>query len=215
MTVVSFRRLTWNLAALLTVALSVNSARGDAIPASATSFGFTTSGQIGSEGVTGFNALSFRSQTDPVWGTTGARYLGQFLTAPLPPGLTTTYKDTPFSISILPVGLNYNDTWYTSDLQPVVLKGKLNGTLTGGGYSNLVATFDPVDPWVDVVKSGISGAETFLSGVGPFLIGGLGTTNAMMNWAVVSAAPVPEPSTLMVIGSGLTLLCLARRKSWI
>jgi len=32
---------------------------------------------------------------------------------------------------------------------------------------------------------------------------------------VVSAAPVPEPSTLMVIGSGLTLLCLARRKSWI
>jgi hypothetical protein len=215
MTVVSFRRFALKFAALLTIIASADSVRADSISVSAPSLGFTTSGQVSSEGVTGFNALSFKSQTDPVWGSTGARYIGQFLTGPLPPGLTTTYNDTPFSISILPAGLNYEDTWYTKDLQPIVLKGKLNGTLTGTGYSSVVATFDPIDPWVDIVKGGIPGAETFLSGIGPFLINGQGVTNAMINWAIVAAAPVPEPSTLMVIGSGLTLVCLARRQRWI
>jgi len=215
MTVVSFRRFAITLAAFFTCVLSAHSARGAAMATSAPSLGFTTSGQIGTEGVSGFNALSFLSQSQPIWGTTGSRYLGQFISAPLPPGVTTTYQNTPFSISILPTGLNYEDTWYTKDLQPIVLKGRLNGTLSAGGFSNIVASFDPIDPWVDIVKGGIKGTETFLTGIGPFLVGGAGSTNVMMNWALLTASPVPEPSTLVVIASGLTLACFARRRRWI
>lgn len=180
-----------------------------------TSFGFTTSGQIGSEGVTGFSAISFRSQADPIWGTTGTRYLGQFLTAPMPPGLTTTYNNTSFSISLLPVGLQLDGTWYTQNLQPIVLKGRLNGSITGSDYSNVVATFDPVNPWVDIVQGGVPGSTTFLSGIGPFVIKSNGTTDASMSWLTLanpSPVPVPEPTTLAIFASGLVIAWAARRK---
>ena len=179
------------------------------------SFGFTTSGQIGSDGVTGFNAISFRSQADPIWGTTGSRYLGQFLTAPMPPGLTTTYNNTSFSISLLPVGLQLDGNWYTQNLQPIVLKGRLNGTLNGTDYSNVVATFDPVNPWVDIVQGGLSGSTTFLSGIGPFVIKSNGTTDATMSWLTLanpSPVPVPEPSTLAIFASSLAVAWAARRR---
>jgi hypothetical protein len=181
----------------------------------ATSFGFTTSGQIGTDGVTGFNAISFRSQADPIWGTTGTRYLGQFLTAPLPPGVTTTYNNTSFSISLLPVGLQLDGNWYTQNLQPVVLKGRLNGTLNGSDYSNVVASFDPVNPWVDIVQGGLSGSTTFLSGVGPFVIKSAGTTDATMSWLTLanpSPVPVPEPTTLAIFASGMAIAWAARRR---
>ncbi|MFM1801751.1 MAG: hypothetical protein RJA81_1103 [Planctomycetota bacterium] len=179
------------------------------------SLGFTTSGQIGSEGITGINALSFKSQNDPVWGTTGTRYLGQFLVAPLPNGVTTSYNNTPFSVSILPLGLQVNDIWYTNT-EPIVLKGRLNGTVTGNTYSSLVATFDPVDPWVDIVQGGVPNYQTFLTGVGPFLVNPDNSTQVSMNWMLVeNVVPVPEPSTIIVISSGLSLFWVARRKQWI
>lgn len=200
---------------VLSSAINVASSHAAAI-SSVPSYGFTTSGQIGSEGISGINALSYRSQTDPIWGTTGTRYLGQFLVAPLPNGVTTTYKDTPFSISILPAGLQVNDTWYTQNLQPIVLKGTLNGSMTGNNYSNVVATFDPVDPWVDIVQGGIPGYQTFLSGVGPFVVNPGGTTDVSMNWLLVAnPVPVPEPSTLVVIASGLSLAWVARKRQWL
>jgi len=215
MTVGSFRMFAITLATICTITVAAKPAHGSAMQASAPSFGFTTSGQISGEGITGVNALSFLSQSQPIWGTTGSRYIGQFMAAPLPPGITTTYRNTPFSISVLPAGLNVDDTWYTKDLQPIILTGRLNGSLSAGGISNVVASFDPVDPWVDIVKGGIDGSETFLTGVGPFIVSGSGSTNVNLNWALVTASPVPEPSTLAVIASGFTLACYARRRRWI
>lgn len=180
-----------------------------------TSFGFTTSGQVGLDGVTGFNAISYKSQANPIWGTTGSRYLGQFLTSPLPPGMSTTYTNTPFSISILPTGLQLNSNWYTSNLQPIVLKGRLNGSITGTDYSSVVASFDPVDPWVDIVQGGLPDNRTFLSGIGPFVVNSSATTNVTMSWLTLanpSAVPVPEPSTLAVLVSGISLAWMARRR---
>ncbi|MFM7316938.1 MAG: hypothetical protein ACKO5E_08300 [bacterium] len=180
------------------------------------SFGFTTSGQIGSSGITGFNSISYQSQADPIWGTTGSRYLGKFLVGPLPEGLSTTYADTPFSISVLPAALQVNDTWYKDGLQPIVLTGRLNGMITGTSYSNVVASFDPVSPWVDIVKGGVPDNQTFLAGTGPFLIKAGGTTDATMNWSLIptsaSPVPVPEPTAFMVIASGLTIGLVARRR---
>ena len=177
-----------------------------------TSFGFTTSGQVGLDGVTGFNAISYKSQANPIWGTTGSRYLGQFLTSPLPPGMSTTYTNTPFSISILPTGLQLNSNWYTSNLQPIVLKGRLNGSITGTDYSSVVAS---VDPWVDIVQGGLPDNRTFLSGIGPFVVNSAATTNVTMSWLTLanpSAVPVPEPSTLAVLVSGISLAWMARRR---
>ena len=183
--------------------------------ASVPSFGFTTSGQIGSSGITGFNTISYQSQADTIWGTTGNRYLGKFLVGPLPEGLSTTYADTPFSISVLPAALQVDDVWYKNDLQPIVLTGRLNGSITGTTYSNVVASFDPVSPWVDIVKGGVPGNQTFLAGTGPVLVSAGTTTDAYMNWALVPSAspvPVPEPTTFMIIASGLTIGLLARKR---
>jgi hypothetical protein len=183
--------------------------------ASVPSFGFTTSGQVGNEGVSGFNTISYQSQPDPIWGTTGNRFLGKFLVGPLPDGISTTYTNTPFSISVLPSALQVNDVWYRDDLQPVVLKGRLNGMITGTGYSNVVASFDPVSPWVDVVKGGVPGNQTFLAGTGPFLISPNGTTDASLNWALVGSAspvPVPEPTTLLIIASGFAFGLISQRR---
>jgi len=179
------------------------------------SFGFTTSGQIGTDGVSGFNTISYQSQPDTIWGTTGNRFLGKFLVGPLPDGITTTYTNTPFSISVLPSALQVNDIWYKNDLQPVVLKGRLNGMISGTTYSNVVASFDPVSPWVDIVKGGIPGNQTFLAGTGPFLISPNGTTDANMNWALIgspSPVPVPEPTAFMIIASGLAVGLISKRR---
>lgn len=193
---------------------ATNSATAGSI-SSVPSFGFTTSGQIGSSGITGFNTISYQSQADPIWGTTGSRYLGKFLVGPLPEGISTTYANTPFSISVLPAALQVNDTWYKDGLQPVVLTGRLNGMITGTSYSNVVASFDPVSPWVDIVNGGVPGNQTFLAGTGPFLVAAGGTTDATMNWALIPSAspvPVPEPTAFMIIASGLTVGLVARRR---
>lgn len=202
--------------ALFSLSLAFNQCEVQAAAISSSpSLGLTTSGQIGSEGISGINALSYISQTDTAWGTTGTRYLGQFLMAPLPNGVTTTYNNTPFSISILPAGLNVDDTWYTQNLEPVVLKGTLNGSVVAGGYSSVVATFNPVDPWVDIVQGGVPGYQTFLTGVGPFIVNSNGTSNVSMNWMMVAnPVPVPEPSTLIVVTSGLSLVWVARKRRW-
>lgn len=209
-------RATQAFTALLLVLGLAGGSFADAINTTpVTSFGFTTSGQIGSEGVTGFNAISFKSQADPIWGTTGSRYLGQFLSAPMPPGVSTTYNNTPFSISLLPLGIQYNDTWYTSSLQPVVLKGRLNGTVSGAEYSSVVASFDPVNPWADIVQGGLPNANTFLSGIGPILLKGGSTTDATMTWQPVAnpaPVPVPEPSTIAIFASGLAIAWLGRSR---
>jgi hypothetical protein len=129
--------------------------------------------------------------------------------------MSTTYTNTPFSISILPTGLQLNSNWYTSNLQPIVLKGRLNGSITGTDYSSVVASFDPVDPWVDIVKGGISDNRTFLSGIGPFVVNSAATTNVTMSWLTLanpSAVPVPEPSTLAVLVSGISAAWMARRR---
>ena len=94
---------------------------------------YSTSGAIGSAGVTGFDAVSFQSATAiPAPGPTSIS-LGDFQVAALPSGVATTYANTPFTITFLP----YQSSTAGS---PLVLQGTLNGTVNGS-TSNIVATF--------------------------------------------------------------------------
>jgi PEP-CTERM motif len=80
----------------------------------------------------------------------------------------------------------------------------------------VVASFDPVDPWVDIIQGGIPNTKTFLSGIGPFILNTAGITDVTMSWMTLlspTVVPVPEPSTLAVISSGLMLAWIARRRS--
>ncbi len=154
------KTLGWTGLRTSAVALSLafgaaSAARADVIsmPATAT-IDYSTSGQIDtSAGVTGTNVISYDSitpgKTDAAGNVEGSFTspsqfsLGNFVVAALPVGQSTTYTNTPFSITYISTSVNGatpspNDT-------PIVLTGVLNGTITGGSQSSAVATFDKAD----------------------------------------------------------------------
>jgi hypothetical protein len=103
---------------------------------------YSTSGTIDSAGVSGTPVISFNSVLNSSFQSPSSFSLGDFQVAALPDGQTTTYADTPFHITYLVNTLdgsapNPNET-------PIQVSGVLNGTITGGNQSHVVATFDPI-----------------------------------------------------------------------
>ena len=110
---------------------------------------YSTAGSIDtSVGVTGANVISFvptppagSALTSTTVDASSNLPLGSFQVAALPAGTTTTYNDTPFSITFLPT--KYNGIALT-DPNPVTITGTLSGQVTGPYQSSVVATFNPI-----------------------------------------------------------------------
>lgn len=192
------------LAPVLVLALALPATAGS-MPNDNPLISYSTSGAIGSAGVTGFNAVSFQSATAvPAPGSTSIS-LGDFQLAALPPGLTTTYVNTPFTITFLP----YQST---TAGPPIVLEGTLNGTLDGS-KSTIVATFadpsatNPTAPLAQSFKAGSYAGNLTLSG------NRIALTNSGGSFGVsaeISPAAVPEPTALALLFAGLSAAGLRR-----
>lgn len=203
-------------------------------------FSYSTSGQIdpntgvSGEGVTGINVISFDSVPLDSQGKAGNSFvtptsfsLGSFRVSPLPEGQSTTYTNTPFSITFLPQSVNGDPI---SGATPVVLKGLLNGTVTGSGQSDVIATFTPqgstTDPNNDPFAFGFkteTGNSTYANTlrilsdkvalVPSTSNGGLTTVQGQV---LSTASPIPEPTTIalfLTAAAGLGLRQRLRRKA--
>ena len=189
------------LAPVLVLALALPAA-ADSMSNSNPLISYSTSGAIGSAGVTGFNAVSFQSATAIPAPGPASISLGDFQVAALPSGLTTTYANTPFTITFLP---------YQSSTagQPIVLQGMLNGSISGAN-SSIVATFgDPssTSPLTQQFQAGSYTGNLTLSGnqIALSNSGGSFTVSAQ-----ISPAAVPEPTTLAILFAGLSAAGLRR-----
>lgn len=204
------------------------------------SFSYSTSGQVdpttgvSSEGVEGINVIGFDSVPLDAKGVANNSFvtptsfsLGSFRVSPLPEGQSTTYTNTPFSITFLPQKVNGD---VISGAGPVMLKGVLNGTVTGAGQSDVIASItpqgDPTDPANDpfafAFKTDTAGntyANTLrilsdkVALVPSTSNGGMTTVQGQV---ISSASPIPEPTTIalfLVAAAGMGLRHRLRRKA--
>jgi hypothetical protein len=176
---------------------------------------YTTSGGPGTTGVTGAPAISFVPVQDDAVDTASNISLGTFVVAGLTNGETTTYNNTPFTLSLIPNSFNgmaLNDS-------AVQIKGTLSGTVSGSNQSSVVATFDPITNLTFAIGSGTGTLK--LPNTSELLVpstteNGQTTIQAqVLTSGIVSEAP--EPSTIAlflstVCGLGLRRYVQSRRK---
>jgi hypothetical protein len=187
--------------------------------------GYGTAGSIdassAADGVTGANVISFIPiKTAQVDGSSNIS-LGFFQVAGQAAGQSTTYTNTPFSITYVPGSVDGNAVSST-----ISITGFLNGTVTGNDFSTVVATFNPltkgsfqVVDGKNLVTSSLSipqGSQLLvpsLTGNGETTVEGLIATSG----SPVNETPAPEPSTIALFlstvgGLGLRKYVLARRQ---
>lgn len=104
---------------------------------------YSTSGTIDSVGITGTPVISFNSVLNSSFGAPSSFSLGDYQVAALPDGQTTTYNDTAFHITYLVNSLG-DGTKPDPNETPLRVSGVLNGSITGGNQSHVIATFDPI-----------------------------------------------------------------------
>ena len=103
---------------------------------------YSTAGSIDtSTGVTGANVISFVPINNVTVDGTSNLPLGSFQVAALPVGTTTTYNDTPFSITFVPESYTLNGN-SMPDPSPITVTGTLTGIENGPYQSSVVATFN-------------------------------------------------------------------------
>jgi hypothetical protein len=110
---------------------------------------YSTTGVIGTDGVTGAPAVTFRGVVDGTMTTGTPLSLGAFGVTPPGEG-TTTYHQTPFTIDYHATSVAGSTP---SPNEVGELHGLLSGTVSASGQSSLVAAFDHV-----VIQGGTSGA---------------------------------------------------------
>jgi hypothetical protein len=203
----------------------------DAAAISATSsdaiLGYSTAGSVDTtkagDGVSGTNVISFVPITNSQVSATSNVPLGSFQVASELTGQSTTYTNTPFSISFIPATVA-GETPSTSS--PVMITGVLNGTISGSNQSSVVATFNTFNGVSTVNTSAGTFNSTFSIPQGstlplvPSSAGNGATTVEGMIATTLSSTnevPAPEPSTIAlflstVCGLGLRKYVLARRQ---
>jgi hypothetical protein len=202
-----FRAAVLTLAAL---AWSAPRAQADGI------LNYHTSGGPGTANITGSPAISFVPVEHGSVDTASNVSLGTFVVAALPSGHTTTYNNTPFSLSLIPDSFNaalVQDT-------PVEIHGFLNGTVDGSNQSSVRVTFDPLTTNGFTIGSAtgalnLSNSQELL--VPSSVNGGQTTLQAQVSTSGVPPTPAPEPSTIalflsMVGGLGLRRVVQKRRR---
>jgi hypothetical protein len=154
--------------------------------------------------------VSFNSVPSGQFTTPSSFSLGEFMVAALPSGVTTTYADTPFSITYLVNSVDGNAV--DPSTTPIVLTGKINGSVTGASQSDLMVSFDQ-KPIPEFLTNGYSNTlvnlDSNLTLVPSTTNGGRTTAQSLM---VVSPVPVPEPASIMIFGLGAAGLVWHRRR---
>jgi hypothetical protein len=182
---------------------------------------YSTSGAVGTTGITGSNVISFVPVQSESVAATSNISLGYFQVAPLAAGQSTTYDNTPISLTIVPNALNSTSV---SDA-PITLSGFLNGVVSGPNRSSVQATFSSFSSPTFAVPNG-TGTLSSLNNTTEFLVpssvnNGQTTLQAQITTAIGPPigpdAGVPEPSTIalflsMVGGLGLRRFVQSRRQ---
>lgn len=192
----------------------ITTSSGEVLPTAFTATGeasvitnlvYSTSGLVGSTGVTGRNVLSFKPVSDVPLTTPSNFKLGEFVVDALAEGETTTYNHTPFAFSYATKSINGTDISATQPL--LTITGFLNGTIDGSQKSSVTATFDPISNPEILLGDELVGTLTLPSPQRPISAASTGNTSAE-GYILVQAAPVPEPATIalfLTAGAGLGL----------
>lgn len=181
---------------------------------------YTTSGGPGTANINGAPAISFVPVQNGSVDTASNISLGTFVVAALPNGQSTTYNNTPFSLSLIPNAFNGTTVQDT----PVQVTGYFNGTVTGANQSSVKVTFNPVTTAAFSIGAGagtldLSNSQELLvpssvNGGQTTLQAQVATTNAPSGGGDTSA---PEPSTIALFlsvlgGVGLRRMVQGRRQ---
>lgn len=190
-------------------------------------FTYSTSGQIDpTKGVTGANVVSYDSvplqktaSSVNSFVTPTSFSLGGFRVGALPEGQMTTYSDTPFSITFVPQTINGDPVH--SGAAPTVLAGVLNGSVSGSGQSDLVATFKPTgnstDPtaqfFTTTTENGkFANTLRILSDkVALVPSTSYGGFSSVQGQVLSTGSPIPEPTTIALFVTAAAGLGLRRR----
>lgn len=193
-------------------------------------FGFTTEGTIGTAGLTGSPAVSFRGNEGDSFATTTTIFsntfeassadnikLGDFVVAAAGGG-AATYRGTPFEVAVRVTSID--GLALPGDDGRVVLRGVLDGSVSATGEPDLVARFENASdmPLYESTFFFESGDQWHLLYVPTIL--SLSTASAVDGQFAVLAndyirpAPVPEPAALatFLVIAGLGLRSHLRRR---
>lgn len=188
------------------VALSVSSVRADAI------MNYTTSGSIDSGGVSGPGVISYIPVSNGTFNSPSAFSLGDFQTAALPSGQSTTYVNTPFHITFLANTVNGNTP--NPNQTPIQVSGVLNGTVTGSNQSSVVATFDPISNSTFLTgqySNTIGILDSPLSLVPSTTNNGQTSAQATLDTQFQGTNPIPEPTSIALFLTTLAGLGVRHR----
>lgn len=169
---------------------------------------YATSGTIDSSGVSGTPVVSFNSVPSGQFTTPSSFSLGEFMVSALPGGVSTTYTNTPFSITYLVSTVDGQPI--EAATQPIVLTGTINGTVSGASQSDLMVNFDstPIPAFeTNNYSNTLVNLDTSLTLVPSTTNGGRTTAQSLL---VVQ--PVPEPASIVVFGLGTAGLVWYRRR---
>lgn len=199
---------SWSGVSKLALALSLTFLTGANVSAS-TLFTYSTSGTVESSGVEGSGVISFSSLTDASFNSPSFFSLGDFQVAALPAGESTTYKDTPFSITL--IANEVDGDVPVPNGTPIVISGVLNGTITGGNQSTVRALFNPIGD-VPFLTGDFANVLT-LPVTDIFLVPSTTNNGVTTAEAHLRTTPVPEPTTIALFVTTLAGFGLRRRFS--
>lgn len=173
---------------------------------------------IATPGIVGTNIISFEGITDGTAQAPGVFSLGNFKLAPLADGVSTTYQDTAFTVELTTnLGGNVAASPTVTPYSRLMIEGVLNGTVTGGGQSDVVATIRSISP--DMLSAAVVGQPvpvldlpfplSSLSVVGPVVLAASLAGGSTPLLAQIT--PVPEPSTLAFSAAAVAGFAWIRR----
>jgi hypothetical protein len=171
---------------------------------------YSTSGTIDSDGITGTPVISFNSVVSSSFASPSSFSLGDFQVAPLPDGQTATYTNTPFHITLLVNSVDGTEP--DPNETPIQVSGVLNGTVTGGNQSHVVATFDPItnpDFLTGIFSNTLSITDSPLTLVPSTT--NMGQTSAQA-FLTSTPAPIPEPTTIALFLTAMAGLGVQRAR---